>query len=142
LESPVDGAWQHPAIFVVKAHGLKDFGVQTWLKQNIDRFSGEVFFPAHYPIQANEQATLKALHAQGFHEFVFCLSFDDPLMAVFGSSNILQLLQSLGMEEMEAIEHAMVTSAIQNARKKISEKVSYEKPARSLHAWFTLNAKS
>jgi preprotein translocase subunit SecA len=44
---------------------------------------------------------------------------DDGLMRIFGSDRISSLMQKLGMEEGEAIEHPWVTRAIENAQRKV-----------------------
>ncbi len=49
----------------------------------------------------------------------FFLSLDDDLMRIFASERMAGLMQRLGMEEGEAIEHKMVTKAIENAQKKV-----------------------
>ncbi len=49
----------------------------------------------------------------------FFLSLEDNLMRIFGSDKIAALMQKLGMEEGEAIEHPWVTRAIENAQKKV-----------------------
>ena len=49
----------------------------------------------------------------------FYLSLEDNLMRIFGSDRIATLMQKLGMEEGEAIEHPWVTRAIENAQKKV-----------------------
>jgi preprotein translocase subunit SecA len=49
----------------------------------------------------------------------FYLSLEDNLMRIFGSDRISSLMQKLGMEEGEAIEHPWVTRAIENAQKKV-----------------------
>ncbi len=49
----------------------------------------------------------------------FFLSLEDNLMRIFGSGRISTLMQKLGMEEGEAIEHPWVTRAIENAQKKV-----------------------
>ncbi|MYB35704.1 MAG: preprotein translocase subunit SecA, partial [Gammaproteobacteria bacterium] len=49
----------------------------------------------------------------------FYLSLEDSLMRIFGSQKIAGLMSNLGMEEGEAIEHTLVTRAIENAQKKV-----------------------
>ncbi|WP_423907567.1 preprotein translocase subunit SecA [Candidatus Spongiihabitans sp.] len=49
----------------------------------------------------------------------FFLSLEDSLMRIFGSQKIAGLMEKLGMEEGEAIEHSWVTRAIENAQKKV-----------------------
>jgi len=49
----------------------------------------------------------------------FYLSMDDNLMRIFASDKVKGLMKSLGMEKGEAIEHRMVTNAIEKAQKKV-----------------------
>jgi preprotein translocase subunit SecA len=49
----------------------------------------------------------------------FYLSLEDNLMRIFGSDRVSGLMQKLGMEEGEAIEHPWVTRAIENAQRKV-----------------------
>ena len=49
----------------------------------------------------------------------FFLSLEDDLMRIFGSDRIKGLMARLGMEEGEAIEHNMVTRAIERAQKQV-----------------------
>ncbi len=49
----------------------------------------------------------------------FYLSLEDNLMRIFASDRVSSLMQKLGMEEGEAIEHPWVTKAIENAQRKV-----------------------
>ena len=49
----------------------------------------------------------------------FYLSLEDNLMRIFASERVGTLMQKLGMEEGEAIEHPWVTKAIENAQRKV-----------------------
>ncbi len=49
----------------------------------------------------------------------FYLSLEDDLMRIFASERVSSLMQKLGMEEGEAIEHPWVTRAIENAQRKV-----------------------
>ncbi len=49
----------------------------------------------------------------------FYLSLQDSLMRIFGSDRVSGLMQKLGMQEGEAIEHPWVTRAIENAQRKV-----------------------
>jgi preprotein translocase subunit SecA len=49
----------------------------------------------------------------------FYLSLEDDLMRIFGSDRIQGLMGKLGMEEGEAIEHRMVSKAIQRAQTQV-----------------------
>ena len=49
----------------------------------------------------------------------FYLSLEDNLMRIFASEKVSTLMQKLGMEKGEAIEHNWVNKAISNAQKKV-----------------------
>ena len=49
----------------------------------------------------------------------FYLSLEDSLMRIFTPPRMRAMLQNLGMEEGEAIEHRWVTKAIENAQRKV-----------------------
>ena len=52
----------------------------------------------------------------------FYLSLEDSLMRIFGSDRVAGLMEKMGMEDGEAIEHPWVTKAIENAQKKVEGK--------------------
>ncbi|MDP5065243.1 MAG: preprotein translocase subunit SecA [Haliea sp.] len=49
----------------------------------------------------------------------FYLSLEDSLMRIFASDRVKSFMQALGMEKGEAIEHRMVTNAIEKAQRKV-----------------------
>jgi preprotein translocase subunit SecA len=49
----------------------------------------------------------------------FYLSLEDDLLRIFGADRIMSVMDRLGMEEGEAIEHSLLTRAIENAQKKV-----------------------
>jgi preprotein translocase subunit SecA len=49
----------------------------------------------------------------------FYLSLEDDLMRIFASDRVRGIMQALGMEEGEPIEHRMVNNAIEKAQKKV-----------------------
>ncbi|MFU8877108.1 MAG: preprotein translocase subunit SecA, partial [Wenzhouxiangellaceae bacterium] len=49
----------------------------------------------------------------------FYLSLEDSLMRIFASDRLGGMMQKLGMEQGEAIEHPWVTRAIENAQRKV-----------------------
>ena len=49
----------------------------------------------------------------------FYLSLEDDLLRIFGSGRLGGIMDKLGMEEDEPIEHSMVSRAIENAQRKV-----------------------
>ena len=52
---------------------------------------------------------------------VFYVSLEDKLMRLFASERIAKVMDRLGFEEGEMIEHSMITRSIENAQKKVEE---------------------
>ncbi|MCC6864780.1 MAG: preprotein translocase subunit SecA [Ignavibacteria bacterium] len=51
----------------------------------------------------------------------FFLSLEDDLMRLFGSERISRIMEKIGIEEGEAIEHSMITNSVERAQKKVEE---------------------
>jgi preprotein translocase subunit SecA len=49
----------------------------------------------------------------------FYLSLEDSLMRIFASDRVKNFMKALGMQSGEAIEHRMVTNAIEKAQRKV-----------------------
>ncbi|PIB36667.1 preprotein translocase subunit SecA [Reichenbachiella sp. 5M10] len=51
----------------------------------------------------------------------FFVSLEDNLMRLFGSERIAKIMDRLGLEEGEVIQHSMITKSIERAQKKVEE---------------------
>lgn len=56
----------------------------------------------------------------------FFISLEDPLMQMFAGKNTMAILSRLGMKEGDAIEHKMVTRAVERAQRKVEE-INFER---------------
>ncbi|ASQ90600.1 preprotein translocase subunit SecA [Prosthecochloris sp. GSB1] len=54
-------------------------------------------------------------------ESIFYVSLEDNLMRLFGSDRVISVMDKLGHEEGDVIEHSMVTKSIERAQKKVEE---------------------
>ncbi|MBN1866165.1 preprotein translocase subunit SecA [Candidatus Sumerlaeota bacterium] len=61
----------------------------------------------------------------------FFLSLEDDLMRLFGSDRIAGVMQRLGLQEGESIEHKFITGAIGRAQRRIEE-INFERRKRTL----------
>lgn len=52
---------------------------------------------------------------------VFYVSFEDSLMRLFGSDRIASIMDRLGLEEGEMMEHKQISNSIERAQKKVEE---------------------
>ncbi len=51
----------------------------------------------------------------------FFVSLEDDLMRLFGSDRIIRLMDRMGVEEGEVIQHSMITKSIERAQRKVEE---------------------
>jgi preprotein translocase subunit SecA len=51
----------------------------------------------------------------------FYVSLEDPLMRLFGSDRIANLMDRMGHKEGESLQHSMITKSIERAQKKVEE---------------------
>src|SRR6218665_2398311 len=51
----------------------------------------------------------------------FFVSLEDQLMRLFGSDRIAKVMDRMGMEEGEVIQHSMITNSIERAQRKVEE---------------------
>lgn len=51
----------------------------------------------------------------------FFVSLEDNLMRMFGSDRIAKVMDRMGMEDGEVIQHSMITSSIERAQRKVEE---------------------
>ena len=95
-------AWQERHNKVVDAGGLHIVGTERNESRRVDnQLRG----------RAGRQGDKGSSH--------FYLSLEDNLMRIFASERVSGLMQRLGMEEGEAIEHPWVSKAIENAQRKV-----------------------
>ena len=52
----------------------------------------------------------------------FFVSLDDPLMRLFASDNLKNILGKIGMQDGEPIEHRMLSNAIEKAQKRVEDR--------------------
>ncbi|MGB0839948.1 MAG: preprotein translocase subunit SecA, partial [Chitinophagales bacterium] len=51
----------------------------------------------------------------------FFVSLEDNLMRIFGSERVAKVMDKIGFQEGEVIQHRMITKSIENAQKKVEE---------------------
>ncbi|SFV82154.1 Protein export cytoplasm protein SecA ATPase RNA helicase (TC 3.A.5.1.1) [hydrothermal vent metagenome] len=95
-------AWQEKHEDVIKAGGLHIVGTERNESRRVDnQLRG----------RSGRQGDVGSTR--------FYLSLEDNLMRIFASEKMAAMMQRLGMEKGEAIEHKMVNRAIENAQKKV-----------------------
>ena len=105
-------------------------------------YSGEVHiaFTEHYPMPDKDHEIISKT-ASFFKNstITFHISLEDLLMRLFNAERIMGIMKSLGINENEAIEHRMISSAIVNAQKKLAKKITFEQQHDDEEAWYRVN---
>lgn len=97
-------------------------------------------FIEHFPSYKAEQEILNyLLNNLSIKEITFYVSLEDELLKHFGSERIVQMLEKMGFQDDEALEHNMISKSILNAQKKIDEQVKFGTNTRNSKDWFKMN---
>ncbi|MBK9327754.1 MAG: hypothetical protein IPM95_00275 [Sphingobacteriales bacterium] len=98
-----------------------------------------VFFLEHHPSFSAEKPILDDLFMAGVKKVLFFNSLKEPIFQFFGSERIVLLLEKMGLEEEESIEHPMISQSIRNAQQKMDEKVIFPSSTRNAKDWISSN---
>lgn len=98
-----------------------------------NRVSGKnfTFIERHYN-QIKESKLLESLEA---NDVIALVSLSDPIMSVFDSSRIIKLLESMGHNEDDHIEHKMINKSIEKAMEKIKSGDFSKENSKELVEW-------
>jgi preprotein translocase subunit SecA len=93
-----------------------------------------------YPLEERDQAVLSFAQSCAMSNDVpFHTSLEDPLLKMFGSGNLGDLLRHMGVDETAPISQKQVTSAIKSAQRKVQKQAIADHRVRSAEEWFTYN---
>lgn len=107
-------------------------------RQTISSQKQHYIFVEHYPLLQKESELFKHLELTNANVLS---SLDEPLFKQFGSENITSILQKIGMNANEMIEHTMITNSIKRAQEKIAKKVLIDNTANNQADWLLKNMK-
>lgn len=96
----------------------------------------KIIFGEHYPLRTTENAFFEKLNLQQVEIYS---SLHDPLFRLFGGERLTELMQRMGLQPNEPVEHSMISNSIKNAQEKLEKKISFEKTARTAESWFSMN---
>lgn len=91
-----------------------------------------LYFLEHHLIYSKEKALLEHI---GPANAVFLNSLEDPLLQVFNGPGISNLMQQMGMEAGETIEHPLISKAIVNAQKKMDDPAEIASLSHEIREW-------
>ncbi|MGB3466142.1 MAG: hypothetical protein WBA74_12770 [Cyclobacteriaceae bacterium] len=72
-----------------------------------------------HPVYSINQSLAERFKDTGLEEITCYVGMDEPLMQIFGSERIIEVLQKLGLEENETLNHPMIDKSIERAQNKL-----------------------
>ncbi len=72
-------------------------------------------------------------------DIVFYASLDSVFFEVFGGDRLRSLMEKMGLQQNEKIEHSMVTKSIERAQEKLEEQASQPEIDTSIEEWAEIN---
>lgn len=99
----------------------------------------EIFVIEIYPLAERDGRIVQKALDKEYH-VTFYASIDSPFFQLFGGDRITSLLQRIGVEPGEVIEHSFIDNAVRKAQVKIAKAIQVEQPVReSLEEWMKVN---
>ncbi|MBP9078535.1 MAG: hypothetical protein KBG02_16820 [Haliscomenobacter sp.] len=114
---------------------LPEVAIQRARMTSSEEVEGKtVIFLEHYPLLSREVTLTRGWKPA---QALFLTALDEPLFSRFGGDRLVNLVQQLGLEETENLEHPMITKSIARAQRKLDEKLKGgDILAESQEEWF------
>lgn len=101
------------------------------------QITGKTFvFAEHYPLRSKEEELYLRMNLTTVQVYS---SLDESFFQRYGGDKIVQVMQRLGINEDEIIEHSMISKAILTAQNKIEKKIVAEQAGHSQKNWLEKN---
>ncbi len=133
------------AWFDKSLHSLNEYLAKNQLQQKAVLYKqlnnsqhNEIVFIEHHPLAEKEIIFFKQFNLS---KAIVLSSLDEPFFKQFGSENILRILEKIGMQPNEQIEHSLITTSIKRAQDKIATQILLDQSANSQEEWLIKNIK-
>ncbi|HCW08422.1 MAG TPA: hypothetical protein DGG95_13780 [Cytophagales bacterium] len=126
-------------VYVLSVAFLKSITVSKFILFLANKNSVHLLFHGHYPLPSKEKKIIEKFAASKNLTITFYSSLDQPSFEAFGTTNIISLMNTLGMKDDEAIEHNLVKKAMERAREKVEASVKFDHESDSEKEWFRKN---
>lgn len=128
-------------VYVLNPKSLQSSEAVAFLSKLASKKSTSLLFFGHYPFLSKEDKLLSRISSV-INSITFYSSIDEPSFEIFGSAQMISLMDQMGLKDEEAIEHAMVSKSMVRARQKMEERAKFDREASSEKEWFDKNLKS
>ncbi|MEZ4930587.1 MAG: hypothetical protein R2788_00460 [Saprospiraceae bacterium] len=114
-------------------HGFST-GIMTAHSAMPSRMHGkEICFLEHHLFHSKEIALLQSWKCE---KALFLNSLEDPVFHLSNAERIVAMMERMGHQEDEVIEHAMVTKSIKRAQEKMEKEGGVKDMSEEMKAWW------
>jgi hypothetical protein len=100
-----------------------------------------VHMAEHYPRPERDLRVLALDHAWPMRiEFIGYTGLDEPWMVAFGSERLQSIIQRLGMDKDEVLQHPWLNRSIRTAQQRVAQTVFRDQPCDSCEEWMQTNS--
>jgi preprotein translocase subunit SecA len=118
---------------LLKAKGLTNYSLILDKEVGTTSIGNKMIIDVH-PIRSVNQKLIDRF--DNTSDLEFWIGLDESIMKMFGQEKLPSLMLKMGMKEDEAIEHKMVSTAIERAQENLESKIESHSDIRaSLQAW-------
>ena len=140
IKQLIDAMQLHFSSDIYKQDRITITHAENILGAKLDLSNTTVCFIEHHPSYAVEHKVIHYLQDElKVQEIIFHISLEEPLLHYFGSDKIIDMLERMGFDETESLQHAMITNSIINAQKKVDEKNPNSIETQTAKNWFEVN---
>lgn len=132
------------SITVADKNDVKVISAENWMRLSHDlrnQDTLQVFLIIeHYPTDDVDQALVNQIaDAAPKSEITFYSDMEEPLFKQAGAEGMVALMEKLGFDTEQDLNHPMLSRSIQKSQKKITKTAKSRLPAESAEEWFAKN---
>jgi hypothetical protein len=127
---------------IVRAERISEFDGRVRQLRASEINDQELLFivAEHHPLHECDEALLSFMSNLPCRSRIrFHCALDEPLFKMFGAERVLDVVKHLGLDEREYMSHPLISSAIENAQKRIKDKSTGNQRVDSMDEWFYYN---
>lgn len=143
LNSRTGDAWRERTDTILIASSLISSGHLGPKKIGHSKKQFSLHLIEHYPIPYPDEGILRfCSKRRDILKPVAYTALNEPWLVKSMGERITPLLEKMGVDESECLEHPLISSSIRRAQEKLMESITAERPHDSMQAWVDDNLKT
>ena len=143
LDSRTGESWRKSTDAILIASSMISVDHLGSKRSNIRKKQFSLHLIEHYPIPDPDERILQfCAKRRDILDPIAYVALNEPWLVKSIGDRVIPLLEKLGLDENECLEHALISSSIRRAQQKLKESISVERPHDSMQAWVDDNLES